>query len=334
MQQVNFFSRKKNPDFFSIEQLFETIAGNINANETKYGLHINYQTVPFFAGLSNVLKNMSFVRRNQGAVNHITGDIHYTILGCSRKNVNVLTIHDCVLLTKFSKRSLKYWLFRWLWYDLPMKKADVITVISEKTKEELHRFIGHSQNKIKVINNFIDPRFTYSEKVFNRSQPSLLFIGSTENKNLDRVLKAVKDLDCKLEIIGKITEAQEAYIKSNKINTSIVHGVSYETVIEKYRQCDILVYPSTYEGFGLPIIEGNAIGRAVLTSNLSPMKEVAADAAILVDPYSVEDIRGGIERIINDEELRKTLVANGVKNAMRFQIDEVVKQYVDIYQKH
>ncbi|MDH7463691.1 glycosyltransferase family 1 protein [Chitinophagaceae bacterium 26-R-25] len=332
--QVNFFSRKKNPDFFSIEQLFETIAGNINANEKKYGVRVNYQNVPFFAGVTNIFKNISYVRRNQGAVNHITGDINYTIIGCNKKNRNILTIHDCRQIAKFSKFSIKYWIFRLLWFDLPVKKADVVTVISEKTKQELKQLIGHSQSKIKVIDNFIDPRFTFNEKTFNQLQPSLLFIGSTENKNLDRVLEAVKDIHCKLEIIGKPTDTQEAFIKSNKINVNIMHRVSFETVLEKYRQCDILVYPSTYEGFGLPIIEANATGRVVLTSNISPMNEVAGDAAVLVDPYNVEDIKSGIEKIIEDAELRNTLISNGLRNAKRYQIDEIVKRYLDVYQKN
>src|SRR5205814_1655797 len=115
--------------------------------------------------------------------------IHYAILGCSRKNLNVLTIHDCVLLEKYRKHDPRYWVFKTIWYDLPMRRADLVTVISEKTKADLLNKTGCGTEKIRVVSNFVSNRFVYEPRVFNREKPELLFIGSTANKNLDRILQ-------------------------------------------------------------------------------------------------------------------------------------------------
>jgi glycosyltransferase involved in cell wall biosynthesis len=86
-----------------------------------------------------------------------------------------------------------------------------------------------------------------------------------------------------------------------------------------------------YEGFGMPIIEGQVVGRVVLTSNIEPMTEVGGEAAVYVDPYSVESIRSGFEDIISDGNLRAQLICKGVANSKRFSPDTIAKQYLKLY---
>lgn len=288
--------------------------------------------VPFYFSPINFFRNILYVRRRQDEINHITGDIHYVILGCHRKNLNVLTIHDCVILTKYRRWDVRYWIFRILWYELPMAKADIVTVISEKTRNELLNGIRSGRKKIRVVNNFVDPVFTYTPGKFNGTKPVFLFIGSTPNKNLDRVLEALTGIDCKLDIVGKLSASQRAFIETNKLDVSVSYGLSKAEIVEKYIQSDIVLFPSLYEGFGMLVIEANAVGRPVVTSDISPLREVAADAAELVNPYDAASIRDGVQKVVRDEALRERLIANGRMNVKRFQIETIIKNYIRIYE--
>ena len=101
-------------------------------------------------------------------------------------------------------------------------------------------------------------------------------------------------------------------LKEYGIPYSYLSGISDEEMIRQYQLADIIVLPSTYEGFGMPILEAQAVGRPVLTANISSMPEVAGDAACLVDPYNVMEIRDGILRIISDDEYRRGLSNQGI----------------------
>src|SRR5690606_13296776 len=96
---------------------------------------------------------------------------------------------------------------------------------------------------------------------------------------------------------------------------------------------DIILFPSIYEGFGLPITEGNKAGRVVITSNISPMKDIAGDAACLVDPFDVLSIRNGLLKVMEDDVYRERLIKNGFENVKRFDAEFISDQYLAIYQK-
>ena len=104
-------------------------------------------------------------------------------------------------------------------------------------------------------------------------------------------------------------------------------------MLAQYQSCDLVSFISTFEGFGMPIIEANSVERVVLTSNISSMPEVAGEAALLVDPFDIAAIRNGIQRIINDGQLREQLIQAGRKNKLRFQSGTIAQQYYNLYKK-
>ncbi len=332
---LTFFYRKKNAVFFSIEQVFERIAQELAANY-RNEFELRELALPRPTKLQNLLPNILFARKTQSDINHITGDIHYALLGFSRRKINILTIHDCVLLKKFSRRDPRFWLIKWVWHVWPIRKADCVTVISENTRADLLNFIGCDPGKIRVIPNFIDPAFAQMARTSSalRERPRILFVGTTPNKNLDRLSQAMEGIPVDLDIIGKLNEEQLARLRQHGITYSQSFNLSREELLQHYRDCDLLAFPTTLEGFGLPIIEGQAAGLPVLTSDLSPMREVAGAGACLVDPYRPEAIREGLLRIIGDEAYRHRLSTRaGFNNVRRYDLDSVVLQYVELYRE-
>jgi glycosyltransferase involved in cell wall biosynthesis len=332
MKSLHYFYRHSHSIYFSIEKLFHEIAGTIGEKERNQFLPEEF-FLPFTSKITSIHKNIAFVKRSQGQVNHITGDVHYGILGCSRRNINVLTIHDCVMLYRYRAYDPRYWLLKYLWYRWPVNRATAVTVISENTRRDLLKFTGCNPKKIRVIPNFIDPLYRRASFTFNKERPTVLFIGTASNKNLERLVAAMAGLPVRLEIIGYLNEKQEAQLKSAGIPFTVEQNLSAEEMYRKYCHADIIAFPSTYEGFGLPILEGQAVGRPVLTSALSPMMEVAGKGACLVDPFNPDSIRAGLLKIIGEDAYRDLIIAEGYKNVERFTLEQVSKQYADLYKE-
>ncbi len=339
MPTLIYFYRHPDPMYFSLEKLFAAISRQIHDGyEREFAVQEKF--LPLSTKWKSILPNLVFTKKNQGRVNHITGDIHYAILACSKRNVNVLTIHDCVLLHRYSVRNPRYWIMKWLWYDLPVRKADAVTVISENTKTELLRFTKCDPRKIRVISNFVDPLFQAAPSSGKTAPssgkndlPCILFIGSTPNKNLERLAEAIEGIKVRLEIVGMLTGEQRTVLEKYRIDYRQSSGLTPESLLDKYIQCDLLAFPSTYEGFGLPIIEAQAVGRPVLTSNIAPMAGIAGGAACLADPYDVASIREGVLHILNDEQYRRNMIRLGLDNVNRFRLDKVTDQYVALYRE-
>lgn len=176
-------------------------------------------------------------------------------------------------------------------------------------------------------------KIQFSENEFNAQEPVILQIGAKENKNLPNLIEAIASLRCRLLIVGQMTEQVKQLLNDNCICYENYVNISNNQIQNMYRRCDLITLISKFEGFGLPILEGNAAGKPVITSNISSMPEVAGNAAVLVNPDDVSAIRAAINSVIQSSELRNDLIKKGRENIRRFAPETVAAQYVELYRR-
>ncbi len=324
--KVTYYHRQPQKNNTSIERVFETVRKALPAG-LRYEVAVaRYESRGFWPRIWNTIEAIF----RQGDVNHITGDVHY-LAYFLRKKRTLLTIHDCVTLERL--KGLRQKVFLFLWYWLPARRSALVSVISESTKQELLRYLRCPPEKIRVVHDPVSDDFQLHPVEFNVRKPVVLQVGTGQNKNLLRVAKALQGIPCHLRIIGSLSDEYTRKLRECGLEYSSAAGISDAQVVEEYQNCDMLVFVSTYEGFGLPVVEANAIGRPVVTSNILSMPEVAGNAACLVDPLDVDDIRKGILRIIEDADYREQLIQHGFDNVKRFRPEAIAAQYVELYRE-
>jgi len=325
--KTRFFFRKPNaPWHHSIEELFDTIIGALPPTVSPSRYIMKHNSIGLWRRVFNAID----AALHQGQVNHITGDVHYIAI-LMKKRKTLLTIHDLRILQ--SGGGLRLAVLKFFWFTFPAKRVRYITVISEFIKQELVRITGIASEKILVVYDCISAGILPAPCEFNHIKPVILQIGTTPNKNLQRVIPALEGLHVQLMIIGKLTEEHVLLLEKHQIDYQNRFDLPYQEVLNQYRESDILLFTSLYEGFGLPILEANAIGRPVITGNNSSLPEVAGEAALVVDAENTTQIREAVVRLISDENLRNTLVRKGFENVARFRPAEIGRQFAEIYEK-
>jgi len=219
------------------------------------------------------------------------------------------------------------------WYRLPVRRAAVVSVISEATKADLLRHIRIDARRVRVVSCCVSHAFTPSAKRFDAEKPIVLVVGTGPNKNVERIAQALQGISCHLRVIGNLNRRQLSALGECGVEYSFVRGITDAEIVNEYRQCDMVIFPSTYEGFGLPIVEAQATGRPVITSTACSMPEVAGGAACLVDPWDVASIREGVLKVIADPVYREELVRRGLENVERFRPQKIARAYADIYKE-
>jgi glycosyltransferase involved in cell wall biosynthesis len=311
--------------FFSLEKVFASLKEALQKQVT-----IEERYMPHYSSsIRDIARNMAFARRSRADIFHVTGDVHYVVLTLPAKKT-ILTIHDSVFIR--NSRGLKREFFKWIFLKLPVKRSRFVTTISAQSKKEIVQFTGCNPEKVIVIPNPVNAAIYNREKEFNTTNPTLLFIGSTPNKNLDRIVEAIAGIPCTLEIVGHITDEQQVLLKKYDISFRQLTSLSEPEMADRYAACDMIMFPSLYEGFGLPILEGQKAGRVVLTSNISPMQEVAGAGACLVDPQNPGSIRTGVKKIITDSMYRDNLIKKGFENIQQYGVQQIADQYLKLYQ--
>jgi glycosyltransferase involved in cell wall biosynthesis len=313
--------RAPKPNRYSIERVFAIIERNLPAEVVIERFYLD----PY----ASVFANIRRASKLKADVFHITGDCNYVVLGLPRRKT-IITVHD-VGHYEVTLKGLRKIVYGCFWWKLPLKVVKQIVAISNFTKERIERNFSIPSESIKVIYDPLPPNLTPETTEFNEKKPTILQIGSGKNKNVYGLIRALQGLTAKLILINDVDDEIIRFLLHNRIEYEQYHNLPYDEVIAIYKRTDILFFASFYEGFGMPIIEAQSLGIPVVTSNVGPMPEVAGEGALLVNPFSVAEIRNALVRIINSSFLRDELVKKGKENVKRFRSKVIAEEYYNVY---
>lgn len=163
------------------------------------------------------------------------------------------------------------------------------------------------------------------------SPVSILHVGTPPRKNLEWVMEITSRLGLHLDILGQMSDSQKILARKLGLDYSEHYDLSFDEVIKLYKHALFVSFPSKYEGFGMPILEANALGVPVVAGDIPVLHEVAGEAALFVDPQDISAIKDGFQRMMTDASLRAELIAKGKDNVRRFSPKQIGRQYQEIY---
>ncbi len=243
--------------------------------------------------------------------------------------INITTVHDFTY-EYYAKNPIKRWLHCRQKYHA-IKKSDMIVCISENTKRDLLKFLPDiPEERIKVIYNGVDDTFHVTKD--HTTGNYVLYVGNRDPyKNFDKIIEPISELGLNLKIVGAPLNKNELKLLK-KFNCKYKHlgYTNCETLNELYNHAICLLYPSEYEGFGLPILEAQKAGCPVIAYNGSSVKEIIGDSKLLLQSTNKEDIVNKILLLKNDS-LRKEIISNGLHNSKKFSWNKMTNDYYSLY---
>jgi len=269
--------------------------------------------------------------------------------GLSKNGIrSIVTIHDLIFLKfpqfySFIDRQIHFYKFK-----KAAENADLVIAISEQTKLDIMEYLGIPESKIKVVyqgcQDVFKKKYPESQKEqvrkkFNLPQNFILNVGTIETrKNVLTAIKAIRDIKTSLVIIGSETayfKEVKQYISQHKLEARVIFlkGVSSEELAILYQLADVFIYPSLYEGFGIPIIEALFSGTPVITSKGSCFPEAGGPDSIYVDPYDPEALRLELQTLLNDAVRREKIAEAGLLFAERFNDVHIADNIMRLYKQ-
>ena len=317
----------------SIERCFDAIESGFNG-QLECPFVITSAVVPLSTnGVWSMIKNCARALNVRTDIAHVTGDINY-VLPFLRSKRRLLTVHDVGHVQDPAHSAFKRWLLLLIWFRFPLIFCDTVICVSHQTLERLNHLVPKRRGQRRlVIPAAIREKSGQARgpRPYETDKKIVLQIGTAPNKNLHRVWKACEQLGCHLAIVGHETE-EVAALKANRMLSHSIHtNVSDDALEQLYLHCDAVVFVSTHEGFGMPLIEAQTLGKPCVTSAIEPMKSNAGDGALLVDPMDTDAIRAALEQLLTNRELAETIVESGYLNARQFTGVEVARQHMRVY---
>ena len=325
--------------FYSLWRQAKDMPGPTSENFRKIVLRVPDRT---FKGRQSLIDNLflpPFLKHKKVRIFHRpSGYTMPTLKGIFK----ILTVHDLRTLTigdNFLKQNIEN-------YRKTLRAVDCCIAVSECTKRDLMNHFQLEEQKIRVVYLGADERFRPAplEKVrllrekYNIHEPFFLSLGSVDRKNIDGIIKgfakSIVKSKCLLILginwdIDKYKNLIESLDITDRIR--ILPGLTDDEVVSLYSDCICFLFPSHYEGFGLPILEAMQCGAPVITSNVSSCPEVAGDAAIIVAPNNISQISDAINQIYNNPSFRMDFIRKGYSRAANFSWDKFGKEMMSVY---
>ena len=277
---------------------------------------------------------------------------HYNVPVFYRGKLAV-TVHDLthLVLPQFLPNKAAYLYAKFL-IGYAVRKAEVVFTVSENSKRDILRFYNIPEDKIAVVYNAVDSRFVHRDRedvsyLFDkynipRDKKVIMYVGNLKpHKNLPRLLEAYSKMngreDTCLVLVGKAFDSEDLtpQIKALGIEDSVIKtGIIVDNeLVDFYNLADLFVFPSLYEGFGIPPLEAMACGTPVVCSNNSSLPEVVGDAAYMFDPYDEKQIRDAMEKVLGDDSLAQSLVERGYKRVKLFTPERIENTTKAVFDK-
>jgi glycosyltransferase involved in cell wall biosynthesis len=231
---------------------------------------------------------------------------------------------------------------------MAIRGADRVIAVSGFVKDDLVRRLGVREERIRVLPMAVDEVLA---KIFDArpapparlSEPFILAMGETENKNIDTVIAvfdrlAARGFTGRLRVVGSLEnqcDAVKVRVRNSPHRERIIFtgAISTDQVVENYAACSFFLFPSLIEGFGLPVVEAMYCGAPVVTSNTSSLPEAGGNAALYFDPRDVEGMTLATERVIGDEVFRRELIEKGRAHARRRSWSEAAEMVIGVYEE-
>jgi len=261
----------------------------------------------------------------------------------------IVTIHDLIFMRypqyySFFDRKIHLWKFK-----KAASSADKIIAISEQTKRDIIAYLKVPESKIEVIYQGCHKAFKeqqsneFTQEVkgkFSLPERYILNVGTIEDrKNLLNIVKGISGTDIPLVVVGRKTnyyKKVEAFIRKNKMEKQVIfqEGVSMDELAVIYKLADIFVYPSFFEGFGIPVIEALFSKTVTITSNASCLPEAGGKDSVYIDPANYLDIGAKIKFLWENESERKRRTEKSFEFVQKFNDEPIAKQLMDLYKKN
>lgn len=271
-------------------------------------------------------------------------------IGIKKTNVkSVVTVHDTIFLRypEFYSASYRYIFTKKNQYAC--KTADKIIAISNQTKHDFIEFFGIDEKKITVVyqgcNSIFRQPVSEAEKAkvrqkYNLPSHFLLNVGAIEKrKNAALIVKAMhySHLSIPLVIIGNPTDyKQEIMETAHRYHLSsqvfFLHNVPTNDLPAIYSQAEIFIYPSLFEGFGIPVLEALCCKVPVITSRGRCLEEAVGPSSLYIDPHNAEELGAAIEKVLSDADFRNQMISAGINHAENFTDDKIAHQLMSVYQ--